>query len=281
MIKYIALVALVFILGVPTVAGAQGRAIGVAVDPVETELENARAISVEAREVYDQKVRELQGRVAAGAIPANHASRLQRLFQLDVLDADLKAALAYGRLLDSREVQNHSAREEIKKAVTDTGAALQRAQNQRVRIDREVRQQRGPALLIALEYGKLAGTTLPSIEDDVRMLHDFDQVLEEINASLMEGYSALATLERQLDALDRSDPLLLAYRELANQRVELIRNKTILVKSGAASIDPLPGPPNFRPLPALVTPTSTPRQPVHDLTDPEVIRRRIAQEGRQ
>ncbi len=264
-----------------THAGAQTRAVGVAIDPIEADFQNARALSIEARTRYGEKRQELRGRVASGEISSSNAERLERWFYLEALEADLKATLGYIRVVKSKKVKNAMAREEIKKAVAMTKGAIGEARRQYQVMDRDIRENRGPAVLIALEYASLTGKAVPSIEQDERLLQELERVLDELGASETEGEQELRRLEASETRLEHEGPILDAWLLVANRRVDNIRIRAMLARSGVASTDPMPEDPNFEPLASLAPVVPDAPAPAGTIGDPEAVRRRLLRENRR
>ncbi|MBI4264592.1 MAG: hypothetical protein HY657_09465 [Acidobacteria bacterium] len=258
-------------------SGQSSRAVGIAVDAAQVEFDNARAQTVAAQERYSQQSQELATRVARGEIPLSRASQLQRFFQLDIVDAQMDEALAYLRVIDSRTLDYRTKRDEYTKAINDVRGILNRNNVQRQQLARELRERRGPAVLVGREYTALTGGRIAGIGDDQQMLNEIEGLLKRYSASQIEAENALSALQREIDVIDRNLPLLEARRGIANQLVELLRMRAILLRAGAGAgaSEPLPDVLTLEPLPSLFGPS--PGTPLfgEDVVDPDALRRRL------
>ena len=99
-------------------------------------------------------------------MPANRAAQLQRLYYLDILEAEAKEAVAYLRLIEAYSAKIQGEKTALTQSINETAAAIKRVETQRIVLTRQVRDVRAPAGLTAVEYERLTGQKLFELNED-------------------------------------------------------------------------------------------------------------------
>ncbi len=232
-------------------AFAQSKAVGVAIDPVEAEYDSAKTLTAEARAEYESKMAELTNHVASGRVLQSRASLLQRLFYLNVLEAEGKEAVAYLKLVSAASVKMQAERKTVLQSIAETNSAIQRLETQKKTLTRDLKWVRGPALLTVMEYERITGEKLMNAGDDSAIVRDLQYVSDEVDRAIIEAHEMRSQMQRRLESIDQSSPALEARKALGQQRQEVVRTKAIMVRAGASSDTQLPPLPEFKPLPPI------------------------------